>query len=189
MNHKHPHTKKSRKTSLLLPLLLFFCAFLTLFQLPRENYHSPRPLNYKSRYENFYNSSLPYVTVSVPELSYTGLQYQINGLSRGDFYYTLHDGFCQFYLLNSGSRAAKEPVLTNLELNGRLVQLDDAEYENLVSLMAKELHWSKASLRSITAPYAVSTLPDSTLFYQLFRLLVIACLIFSLADLIRILKK
>lgn len=189
MNHRSPHTKKDQRSSFLLPLLLFCCALFALFQLPRDNYLSPRPLNYKSRYENFYNNELPYVTVSVPELSSTGLEYQVNGLTRGNFYYTLHDGFCQFYLLNPSGRDASKAELTDLELSGRLIQLKDAEYEQLLSLMAEELHWSRDSLRRMTAPYAISMLPDSILFRQLFRLLICVCLILSLTDLLRILQQ
>ncbi len=174
-----------KKAAFLYPVLLLLLAALALAQIPKENFLSPRPLNYKSRYENFYNPELPYVTVSVPELYSTGLQYEVNELPRGNYYYTLHDGFCQFYLLSGAGKTA-EPILEASELKGRLIRLEDAEYEQLLTCLAEELSWSKDSLREVTSPYAVSALPDFFLFHQFFRILSFGCLIFSAADLCRI---
>lgn len=83
---------------LILPLLVIAASLFVLSLTPRDNIFRQRPVNYKSRYENFYNKLLPCVRVRAEDLQYTGLDYYVNGSVSGHYYYTLVDGFCQFYL-------------------------------------------------------------------------------------------
>lgn len=180
--------KNTRRNAPLLPLLLFFFSIFSLCRLPAENILFPRPLNYKSHYENFYNSSLPHVTVTVPELSAAGLNYQRNALTQGTFYYTLYDGFCQFYLLPAGEDASS-PVLTDQTLTGRLIQLNEAEYDELLTELAAALQWKKEALQKRTSPYIISALPGSVFFLECSRILSCIALIISALDLISYLKE
>lgn len=168
---------------LLLPLFLFLFSLAALLKLPRENYLFPRPLNYKSQYENFYNRDLPYVTVTVPKLSYTGLSCSENGHRNGNYYYTLNDGFCQFYLLSGESDTPPAPLLEDASLKGRLIRLEDEEYQQLLTMMAEDLPWTVSALAKRTAPYAVSTQPYPVVTRQFGRLFFLGCLLFSLGDL------
>ena len=170
---------------LLPPIFLFLFSLAALINLPRENYLFPRPLNYKSHYENFYNRDLPYVTVTVPELSYTGLSCGENS----SYYYTLSDGFCQFYLLSGESETYAVPLLTDISLKGRLIRLEDEEYRQLLTMIAEELPWTVSSLEERTAPYAVSTQPYPVITRQFGRLFFLGCLLFSLRDLILLLYR
>ena len=183
------HSGQKRLLSLLAPIGLFLLSLALLLQLPRENYFFPRPLNYRSHYENFYNHDLPYVSVTVPELSYTGLDYHINGETSGNYYYTLYDGFCQFYLLEGDDSHPAEPVLEDVSLKGRLIQLEEEEYHQLLTLMAEELSWSYASLKERTAPYAVSTRPHPIVFRWVEQMVLCGCLLFSLGDVLHILRQ
>ena len=155
----------------LIPSALLFVVSMGLgFWFPGENYFFPRPLNSRSHYENFYNRDLPYVTVTVPELSYTGCRYAVNGLTEGYYYYTLNDGFCQFYLLGKPYGKDPLPLRPGKTLKGRLVRLDPKEYRALLSFMAEDLNWTVSSLERMAAPYAVSTLPYPFYLDLLFRL-------------------
>lgn len=170
---------------LIFPVLLLITAMAALIKIPRANFLSPRPLNSKSHYENFYNRALPYVTVSVPGLQYTGCNYVVNGRTEGYYYYTLTDGFCQFYLLDN--RDVSSPGgedLPSLTLKGRLIEMADSQYEAVLYEMAEGLDWTVPSLRKMTAPYAVSTLPYPVYLTVLFHLLAYCCLFLSLSDII-----
>ena len=170
---------------LIFPVLLLIASLAALIKIPRTNFLSPRPLNSKSHYENFYNPALPYVTVSVSGLHYTGCNYVVSGRTEGYYYYTLTDGFCQFYLLDNRdvSRPDAEELPT-LSLSGRLVEMTDSEYEAILYEMAEGLDWTVPSLRKMTAPYAVSTLPYPVYLTVLFHLLAYGCLFLSLTDII-----
>ena len=165
--------KKMRRTFCvrLIPSALLFMFSTGLgFWFPGGNYFFPRPLNCKSHYENFYNRDLPYVTVTVPELSYTGCRYTVNGLTEGYYYYTLHDGFCQFYLLDAPYGKEPLPLRPGGTLKGRLVRLNPKEYRMLLSFMAEDLNWTVSSMERMAAPYAVSTLPYPFYLDLIFRL-------------------
>lgn len=168
----------------LLPALVLFLAASVLLYLPGENYFFPRPLNSRSNYENFYNKDMPYVSVSVPRLSYTGLTGQTGSHIQGYYYYTLNDGFCQFYLLDAINGFPSSPVRENMQITGRLIRLDDTEYEELLEGMADGLGWTVSSLREMTSPYVISVLPYPIVSVLLFRLLAIGSLLFSGADLL-----
>ena len=174
---------------LILPVLVFILSAVSLIQLPRENYFSPRPLNSKSRYENFYNRDLPCVTVTVPELSYTGCRYLAGGRVRGYYYYTLVDGLCQFYLLDEKTGDPSVPLRENITLTGRLVRMDEEEYRSLTEYMAEALGWLPGSLREVSSPYAVSLLPRPAAFMLLLRLFSLGCLLLSLADIFMLLRR
>lgn len=170
---------------LVFPILLFLTALVALIKVPKSNFLSPRPLNYKSHYENFYNRDLPYVNVTVPELNDTGCIYSVNGRTEGYYYYTLTDGFCQFYLLdNREGSEQNEGKIAGLSLKGRLVEMDEREYDTLLREMAGGLDWNVSSLRDMTAPYVVSTLPYPVYLTVLLHFLVYGCLFLSLADIV-----
>ena len=164
------------------PALLLAASAAVLICLPRTNVLSPRPLNSKSRFENFYNPDLPYVSLTVPELSYSGYACPAKGPAQGYLYYTLNDGVCQFYLL---SAAGQEPAarLTDCDLTGRLIRLDSETYSGLLTGLAADLDWSAASLEAIASPYAVSQLPAPIFFPVFLRLIALAALLSALAEL------
>lgn len=187
--------RKDLCVSLFFPLLLLVLFTSVLNNAPRDNYLSPRPVNHKSNFENFYNRDLPHVTVSVPSLKYSGLDYLVDGQAKGHYYYSLAGGRCQFYLLTkeAGSPPARE--LTNLQLKGRLIRLNQVEYESILTHMAQVLNWTPDSLDRMATVCAVTTLPYpaylNIIFYAvLYGGIVIAtadllCLLFFLAEPLR----
>lgn len=199
--------RKALLRQLVFPLLLLIAALAVYIKYPKDNFLNPRPLNSKSRYENFYNKNLPHVAVDRPKLYYSGFDYVVNGRVCGHYYYSLIDGYCQFYVLGRES-VSLENAAPGLEsasfdstdaapsledaasgsrdtvLRGRLVELDPAEYETLMKAMAPEMGWSADSLREISSPYAVSTLPEPYYLNLLFYLLLYGCLLVSGVDLL-----
>ena len=97
----------------------------------------------------------------------------------------LDGGFCQFYLLDGSdlSDSGMEPFLP-LTLKGRLIEMKESEYTSLLIEMADELNWTVSSLKEITAPYAVSTLPYPVYLTVLFHLLAYGRIFLSLSDII-----
>lgn len=170
--------RKSRRSALFFSILLFLASVITLCSLPPEPFRLPRPLNYKSRYEAFYNSNLPWVSVSVPDLYSTGLEYQKDSFTHFVLYYTLYDQFCQFYLIPE-KIATGNPVLSGRTLTGHLIKLGNSEYETLLSQMAKKLPWKKAKLRKTTSPYVVSVGEQSLFLIEGSRLLALTGLFLS----------
>lgn len=182
--------RKALSRQLIYPLALLITALVLSTQIPRDNFLQPRPLNSRSHYENFYNRNLPHVTVDMPELHYTGYHYTVNGRICGYYYYTLIDGYCQFYLLEQPESALKgalaEPQnspFPSKSLRGRLVKLNSDEYDTLILGMARALDWSPASLRQMSEPYAVSNLPYPFYFNLFLLLLLYGSILLSAVDL------
>lgn len=185
-----PAKQKSRRS--LLRLMIFPSLFLALsillaLQSPKDNYSSPRPLNYKSQYESFYNPKLPWVEVSVPRLSYTGCTVTRDSFPTGSqiagyYYYTLSDGVCQFYILD----AAPGVVSSGQDriIKGQLIRMKEAEYEALIADMANQLSWTTDALASMTSPYAVTDLSTPSWPGRFLRLLAGGGVLFALADLL-----
>lgn len=174
--------RKALIRQLVFPLILLFTALFLSAKVPRDNFLQPRPLNSRSHYENFYNRNLPHIVTDTPKLHYTGFNYTVNGQICGYYYYTLNDGYCQFYLLNQpNAHAAGE--LSHKSLRGRLVKLKDEEYNNLTAGMAKALNWNPSSLRRLSAPYAVSDLPYPFYSNLILLLLLYGCILLAFVDL------
>lgn len=168
---------------LILPFLITAAALFVLSLTPRENIFRQRPMNYKSRYENFYNQLLPCVRVKAEKLQYTGLDYFVSNSVNGHYYYTLVDGFCQFYLLDAKAGELPSPFIDSLDIHGRLIELDEPEYQALLETMAEALGWKTSSLEAVTSPYAVSALPSAFYLNFLGRLAANLCLVCGLAEL------
>lgn len=168
---------------LLRPLLIIAASLFVLSLTPRDNIFRQRPINYKCRYENFYNQLLPCVRVKAEDLQYTGLDYYVNGSVSGHYYYTLVDGFCQFYLLDAKNGELPAPSIESLDIHGRLIELKHSEYEALLKTMAAALEWKASSLEAMASPYAVSALPSAFYLNLLGRLAANLCLVFGLAEL------
>ena len=168
---------------LILPILVTAASLFVLSLTPRENIFRQRPMNYKSRYENFYNQFLPCVRVKAEELQYTGLDHFVNGTVNGHYYYTLVDGLCQFYLLDAKAGEAPASSIDSLEIHGRLIELKEPEYQILLETMAASLGWKASSLETVTSPYAVSALPSAFYLNFLGRLAANLCLVYGLAEL------
>lgn len=166
-----------------MPALVVAAALLVLQLSPRENVFHQRPLNYKSHYENFYNRFLPCVHVTASELHYTGFNRTVGGAVKGYYYYTLVDGFCQFYLLGSEAGTPPAPSIESLDIHGRLIELDADQYGAITDAIASALGWKSSSLREITAPYVVSSLSYPFYINLAGRLAVNLCLLAGLAEL------
>lgn len=178
------NTRKSLRRQLFFPMLLFVCFTVVLVFTPRDNFSAPRPLNYKSSFENFYNRELPYVTITVPSLKYSGLNYVVDGRIQGHYYYTLNDGICQFYVLAHRGTAPPSKELTGKTVHGRLIQMDGVEYESIIKNMAAVLNLTPDSLRNLSAPYAVTTIPYPIYLVLLFYAVLLTGLITATADII-----
>lgn len=168
---------------LILPLLVIAASLFVLSLTPRENIFRQRPMNYKSRYENFYNKLLPCVRVRAENLQYTGLDRYVNGSVSGHYYYTLVDGLCQFYLLDAEDGELPAPSIDSLDIHGRLIELKHSEYQTLLETMASALGWKTSSLGEIASPYAVSALPSAFYLNFLGRMAANLCLVCGLAEL------
>lgn len=175
--------RKSLLRKLIFPLLVLTASVIIFFQAPKENFFNPRPLNYKCQYENFYNPYLPNVSVSVSDLSYSGLDYMVNNQLRGHYYYTLDNGYCQFYKLNKEAGNPPAEKLSSVFLRGKLIELDEAEYESLLTDMAERLGWTVSSLKEMSSRYAVSTVSPAY-FDILFYFILYVCLFLSVLDLL-----
>lgn len=176
--------RRALMKQLVFPALLLIAALTILLKTPRDNFFNPRPLTYKSGFEDFYNRELPYVTVTASDLKYSGLDYVADGYIQGHYYYTLTDGRCQLYILarEAGTQPAAEP--DTKKLWGRLVKLNDRAYQTLLKDMAANLNWTAASLAKISAPYAVTTVPYPVYFNILYFAVLYGCILISLLDIL-----
>lgn len=169
---------------LIFPVLLLLVSLTVFLKTPKDNIFNPRPLNFKSSFENFYNRDLPHVTVSVPNLRYSGLDYVVDGHIQGHYYYTLIDGRCQFYVLAKEAGTPPAAVRSQMNLRGRLIELDDIEYKAILKDMAERLDWTVPSLGEISSPYAISTVPYPVYLNILFFTVLYGCLLLSALDIL-----
>ena len=183
---KHTPIKSRRfyRRQMWLPALVLIASLLLFWQNAGEISHSPRPMNSQCNFEDFYNPALPYVSVRVPSLYYTGCAAYDGKKKTGYYYYSLEDGICHFYLLDLSSGYPNPPERGTLALNGRLIRLDETTYESLLQAMADSLSWTVQSLRNMTSPYIVSALPYPAQTHEVFLLLAGCAFLISLVDLI-----
>lgn len=182
--HTHIKSRRFYRRQMWLPALVLIASILLLWQNSGENSHSPRPISSQCRFEDFYNPALPYVSVNVSSLYYTGCAAYDGKKATGYYYYTLENGICHFYLLDPSSGFPEPPERDSLTLNGHLVCLDEDTYESLLQTMADSLSWTVQSLRNMTSPYIISALPYPAQTHDIFHLLAGTALLISLADLI-----
>lgn len=169
---------------LVFPLLLLIAALTVLIKTPNDNFFHPRPLNSKSDFEAFYNRDLPHVTVTVPELMYSGFDYTADGHIQGHYYYTLIDGRCQLYILAKEAGIDPAAIANPVKLKGRLVALSEEEYHTVITGMSDRLNWSSSSLEKLSAPYAVTTVPYPVYFDLLYFTVFYGCLLISVLDIL-----
>ncbi|MEG2451857.1 MAG: hypothetical protein RSA77_03065 [Clostridium sp.] len=181
--------KKILLKQLIFPILLLILSLAMIAATPKSNFLSPRPLNYKSSFEDFYNQELPHVTLSVPGLKYSGFDYMVDKQVRGYYYYTLINDCCQFYVLSEKTKSMIGDASESIDLRGRLIKLDTIEYETLIKDMATRLNWSAASLKHVTSPYAISTISYPLYFDFLFFGVLYGCVLISCIDILIILWK
>lgn len=189
MNHSFiiKNIRKSLIKSLVFPMLLLLLSLGILCRVPWVNHFFPTPLRQENHFNDFYNPSASHVHLTPDKLQYSGYNYVVNGKVNGSYYYTLINGFCQFYLLdNHTSMGAGGPseYLENLNLRGLITELDDIEYKILTDSMAKDLGWSGDSLRLVSSQYAFSMVNHFPLRQQLLIVLLVISLFLSSFDLV-----
>lgn len=126
---------------------------------------------------------LPASASGPEDLQYAGLDYYVNGSVSGHYYYTLVDGFCQFYLLDAKNGELPAPSIESLDIHGRLIELKASEYQALLETMASALGWKASSLEEVTSVYAVSALPSAFYLNFIGRMAANLCLACGLAEL------
>ena len=182
--HTHIKSRRFYRRQMWLPALVLIASLLLFWQNAGENSHSPRPMNSQCNFEDFYNPALPYVSLRVPSLYYTGCAAYDGKKETGYYYYSLEDGTCHFYLLDPSFGYPDPPERGTLALNGRLIRLDEDTYESLLQAMAGSLSWTVSSLRNMTSPYIISALPYPAQMHEAFLLLAGCAFLISLVDLI-----
>jgi len=168
--------RRSYLQKLIFPALLLAVSLWVSSLLPWKSFFRPQVLN----------PLLPLTPVTpadtfceltMPTLYYTGCDAVYGDRIAGYYYYSMHDDFCQLYLLpRTGSAAA--PTLASYRLKG-LIRNEQASLYQITNEMAESLQWSQRRILEMMNPYMLDAVAGSGTFYLLLYSLVPLCLAVS----------
>lgn len=105
-----------------------------------------------------YAQDTPYIEMTSGKLYYTGYDYFKGKKVMGHYYFSLEDGKCRIYLFSTdflpGDVAS---TIEDLSFEARIIKAD-GNFDDLMTLMARDLNWTYEGMTSCTPPYIISQL-------------------------------
>ncbi len=188
---KHSLIKKKVRISNLRNLIfpLFIVLIITiavLYFFPFAKNTEPYQINKLEELQDAYKKGELYIKANIPVLYHTGQEHYVNGKSEGQYYYTLEDGRCYFFLLsNSFLNKHKEaqtvpPVLNDVTVNA-IITTNSKSLSMLINMISMELDWSFAGMSSVTSHYIINELDfdyyKGMVILWTYRILLLICVI------------
>lgn len=129
-----------------------------------------------------YGNGYRYVKITVPKLYYSGYDYMQGSSLRGHYYYSLDGGQCRIYVLDKFSGEVPD-ILEDYRVTGRLIFKPD-NYDNLMSLMARDLGWTQEGISSVTIDVVLSRANYHNVLMLVMGLLMFFAFIFVIASIL-----
>ncbi len=189
-------TKKVRLINLrnlILPLIILIATFLAIYYFPFAKSLKPYAIDKLSDITSAYKNGELYIEITVPTLYHTGQEHSVNGRMEGQYYYTLENDTCYFFLLSNTFLDKLEDTKDDLsELNNVTIRAGITSNSRSLSMLmtgiARELDWSPSGLQDITCPYIINELDfnyfKGQVLIWIYRILIIVCTILIIYNLL-----
>lgn len=185
-NNIAQYIRNSQRKQIIYPICLLLLTIIITVQQPIFEYmHLQTAASSEPLYASISHDH-PYVQTSHVNLHYTGYDYWLNGELTGHYYYQLEDAYCRFYILPAVSGCPAEAQLNDLTVTGRAVLFTETTDE-ILSVMAEQLHWNKDGLLEITDPYIINTLVYLPFRERILFAALIICFFISIFSIVRML--
>ena len=189
---KHSLIKKKIRLAnlrnLIFPLIIVLIITLAvIYFFPFAKNSEQYTINKLTELNSAYKNDELYIETTIHTLYHTGHEHYVNGKSEGQYYYTLEDGRCYFFLLsNTFLNKYKEnsslvpPVLNDITVKA-VITTNSKSLSMLINTISMELEWSFSGLSAITSNYIINELDFD--YYKgltilwIYRILLLICVI------------
>lgn len=144
----------SNKRRMIVPAIFSVFVLILFSSFSVKNWIFPLRINDIEEAESAYESNQMYVFYNAKRLLYTGIEHKSRGKVDGYYYYSLENGRCRYFLVESHQKAP-QPVLENYAFHGRLIQQEELA-SNLDILMAQMLDWTTDGVDSVSSELILS---------------------------------
>lgn len=108
--------------------------------------------------ETLYKRHDSYVHTTLNDLYFTGYTRNLGNHTTGYYYYTMRDDACLIVLLSPSTCEEGLPEISQIEVSARIMT-SSASYQDLLSRLSKDLHWTKDGIQTQISHYYLSE-PD-----------------------------
>lgn len=133
---------------LIIPIVLFVILMALLIINPFFNHITPDKVTDLSTLDSRYSKEDYNISVDVPMLYYTGVDYTEDGKIKAKIFYSLYEEKCYFFLICMDNLEEDTVTLANYSFNAHLTHNDNM-YEAVIASMSDELKFSEDGLRNI----------------------------------------
>lgn len=140
--------RKMYMPRLIIPIILLVILIVVLIINPFHNHISPPKVNDLSTIDEKYYVEDFNISVTIPTLYYTGVDYTEDNKVKARIFYTLQDERCYFFIICTDNFKSDTVTLTDYSFNAHLTHNNNM-YEAVIASMSEELNFSKDSLRKI----------------------------------------
>jgi hypothetical protein len=145
--------RKMYITRLIIPAVLLIAIIVILIINPFIKHTAPSVVKNLSDIDVLYeqnerNISVN-VSVNIPVMYYTGVDYTENGKIKAKIFYTFSNDKCYFFLICKDKLKPDTTTLTDYSFNAHLTHNNNM-YEAVIASMSEELNFSTEGLRNIS---------------------------------------
>ena len=167
--------RKMYMPRLIIPIILLVILIAVLIINPFHNHISPPKVKDLSTIDEKYHVEDSNISVTIPTLYYTGVDYTEDNKVKARIFYTLQDERCYFFIICMDNLKSDTVTLTDYSFNAHLTHNNNM-YEAVIASMSEELNFSKDSLRKICSTTFVNQYDythsfETFVFYALYILL------------------
>lgn len=147
--------RKMYMPRLIIPIVLLVILVAVLIINPFRNHINPKQVKDLSTIDKQYELKDYNVSVKIPTLYYSGVDYTESGKIKAKIFYTLQDDKCYFFIICMDNLTSDTITLSNYSFNAHLTHNNNM-YEAVIASMSEELKFSKENLRTICSPTFVN---------------------------------
>lgn len=149
-NIRSLHSKK-----LAAPFIYLCIATILWFLLPISGLFYPNKLASNATMNQLTKENNSYISITFPNLYFTGYTSTIGGKTSGYYYYALLNKQCLIVQLTPSTCEEGLPSISHCKVTGYLQKENDA-YKQLITNMSNDLKWTDAGMKQQFGSYYLS---------------------------------
>lgn len=147
--------KKLYRRKLFSPIIYLVLLLVIWIIFPLSSIISPDSVSENTPYDKLYKQDQHYVKITLTDLKFTGHTQKVLGSTNGYYYYKIQDGQCNIVLLSPRTCEEGLPTIDQVTIHARVYGTTTA-YRQLLSSLAKDLHWTESGILDQTPGYYLS---------------------------------
>lgn len=173
--------------SLVFPLIILIATTIALlYFFPFAKNTEPYKISSLNELTQAHDKGELYIETDVSMLYHTGHEHYVNGKARGQYYYTIEDGKCYFFLLSNSflNKYKKDrsvpQTLSDITVKA-VITTSQKNLSTLINMISMELDWLPSGMSFVTSDYIINELDSD--YYKgivilwIYRILILICII------------